>query len=158
MKRPRKNINPSRLPKETLALLYEQVILRWELDLAQHAGFDIRQKEFQAFRRKNEITLEPLNNSEEFANRMNAPLPSGNWFIFCNTASAQTQSLFRHLRNAAAHGHIRKTRAKLSFQSFNTKKKEVMKGEIEMEIIEPFVRALVGTAITRQPRANEPSA
>lgn len=153
MKRPRKNINPGRLSKELMAFLYEQVVLRWELDLAQHTGFNIRQKEFQVFQQKNGITFEPLKNTVDFANRMKAPLPSGNWFVFCDTQGSQTKSLFKHLRNAAAHGRIRKTRTKLSLQSFNIEKKEVMKGEIEMEIFEPFVRALVGTAITKQPRA-----
>lgn len=138
-----------------MRFLYEHVILRWELDIESQKGFNIKKKEFQAFRRGNGITLEPLANAAEFAARMNTPLPAGNWFVFSNTESAQPRSLFKHIRNAAAHGHIKKIGKKLSFQSYNTKGKETMRGEIQVGLFEQFIHALVDTATTKQEAPKE---
>lgn len=149
MKRPRQNVNKTRLPKELMAFLYGQVILRWEKDLALHTGFNIQRKEFQTFRRKHGITLDPQKNIEDFTNRMKSALPSGSWFVFCDRESAQSKSLFKHIRNAAAHGHIRKTGSKISLHSYS-QKKEVMRGEIEIKIFEAFILALVDTATSKE--------
>jgi hypothetical protein len=91
-----------------------------------------------------------LENASEFAARMSAPTLEGNWFVFCNAKFAQPKTLLKHIRNAAAHGHIVKFGNKLSLKSHNTQGKENMRGEITLNLFEPFITALVATATTKE--------
>lgn len=152
-----KNTNKSRLSKELMASIYESVILQWELGLKDHKNFSIRAKEFQTFRRSFELVLEPMKSAVEFETRSQSPWPAKrNWIVFSDGEGSQARSVLKHLRNAAAHGHIEKGGTTLQFNSYNTKGKQVMQGQLESKIFIDFIKALLKTAVIKTPKGVGP--
>ncbi len=108
------NVNPSKFTQKELAMIYEKMILRWELDLSRNAHFDGRSKRYRAVKNKYGLTINCIDTLPEtqsqYEQYSKQPDCNGNHLSFHNKKKNLLLSLFYALRNAAAHGDIKKKR------------------------------------------------
>ncbi len=106
------NVNPSKFTQKELAMIYEKMILLWELDLSRNAHFDGRSKKYSAVKKEYKMTINCIDTEagmqEQFEQYNKQSSRNENHLSFYNKKNNLLLSLFYALRNAAAHGDIKK--------------------------------------------------
>lgn len=150
------NPNPTNISKSDIALLYVEILLRWEKGL-KDVGFNIRAKGFNKFLKDNALEIVSRDSLPEMTVAFEEHSPTlkakeQNILIFYNVNGSQAKSLYFHVRNAIAHGHIERVKIGRAYYYYfegnrdNTLQRERMKGQIKASILHNFVTALQLTA------------
>ncbi|MDV6346293.1 HEPN family nuclease [Nitrosomonas sp. Is35] len=144
------------LDRNTAANLYLNLLVPWETvyrDIPEKGGFDIRSKEFTAYKRDNKFEIKPLNTKSESDKEINENLSFGSearqLAIFQIGNNSRARSLFKHLRNSVAHAHVERLKIKNKwFLIFSAKSddKYVLKAQIQESKLRDFIAALKSTA------------
>jgi len=150
-----KNVNVSGVSKATFVFLYMEVLLRWELEL-KDKPFSIRDKEFRTFQKNEAIELLSIDNLDELSSNVPRFMSrigeeQSNFFLFHNNKVSQAKSLFKHLRDAVAHGNIKQMKIGrfnyLRFENYYQNRTRMI-GQIKAARLEGYVQALHGTVKT----------
>lgn len=144
------------LDRKTAADLYLNLLVPWETvyrDLPKKGSFDIRSKEFTAYKRDNGFEVEVLGTKTESDNEINKNASFGSeakqLAIFQKGDNSRARSLFKHLRNSVAHAHVERVKIKnkwyLIFSAKNDGK-YVLKAQIQESKLGDLIAALKSTA------------
>lgn len=126
---------------------YKSIILYYELNIANSAikNFDARKPKWRQYRKKyHKLRLKPLNSGYTSKFRtITEP-----FFCFNNLKKEpRTQALFRHLRNAYAHGNVEKVKINnkwwyYCFEDKNDSGKVTMQGQIPTGKLKELIQEL----------------
>lgn len=96
------------LREKELLYGYKNIVLYYELYIANSAikNFDARKARWKQYCKKRHIKFYSLNNG----NIQNFQTKAVPFFCFNNNGVKKTEALFRHLRNAYAHGNVEKVK------------------------------------------------
>ena len=144
------------LDRKTAADLYLNLLVPWEKvyrDLPTKGSFDIRSKEFTAYKRDNEFELEVLGTKAESDKAINENpsfiSESKQLAIIQKGDNSRARSLFKHLRNSVAHARVERVKIKnkwfLIFSAMSDGK-YVLKAQIQESKLGDLIAALKSTA------------
>lgn len=134
-----KTSNENNLSKDDINRLYNY-ICRYERDIKHSYGkFDFNNADFQNFCKDNQIA--PKNGRSHLPNRFafNAEKPKR------SLVNDMAHHLLRHIRNAIAHGLVKKKGRILYWKDYNTNMKETMDGHIREDLFWSFLEKLILT-------------
>jgi hypothetical protein len=144
------------LDRRTAADLYLNLLVPWETfyrDIPENGAFDIRSKEFTAFKRDNKFEIKVLETKPESDKEINENVSFGSeakqLAIFQKGDNSRARSLFKHLRNSVAHAHVERLKIRNKwFLIFSAKSngKYVLKAQIQESKLGDFITALKSTA------------
>ena len=144
------------LDRKTAADLYLNLLVPWEKvyrDLPTKGTFDIRSKEFTAYKRDNELEISVLGTKAESVKAINENMSfiseSKQLAIFQKGDNSRARSLFKHLRNSVAHAHVERVKIKYKwFLIFSAMSdgKYVLKAQIQESKLGDLIAALKSTA------------
>lgn len=137
------------------ANLYLKVILPWEnyyKSLPDGYRFDIRGKKFKAFIKNHGILIKTYPNIKETEVALSSLVGSNEnkdqFIIFRHGDESKARSIFKHLRNATAHGNVRVIKIKgkryYLFEAYEVKnrlqgKKKIFVASIKCSIFLEFM-------------------
>lgn len=143
------------LDKKTAADLYLNLLVPWEekyKNIPQKGNFDIRSKEFTAFKRVNELFVVALNTKaeahKEIEENTNFGTMNKQIIIFQKGDGSRARSLFKHLRNSVAHAHVEKIKIENKwFLLFSAarEKQHILKAQIQQSKLGDLIAALKST-------------
>jgi len=131
------------------SFLYTEVLLRWEKEF-RGREFDIRDKQFKAFRKDNNVELiatDSIDDVEIATIERSAVFEAKpmSLFVYHKCENSRAKSPFKHLRDAVGHGHIRQIKIDaanyFSFQNVY-KGRTRMSGQIKAARLKDFIHAL----------------
>jgi hypothetical protein len=129
-----------------------EVLLRWELEL-QGKSFSIRDKGFRVFQKSESLELLVVDKLDDLSSCVAKVMKrlgeeQASFFLFYNNQGSQAKSLFKHLRDAIAHGNI--SQMKIGRSNYlrvenHYRNNTRMVGQIKAVRMEDFIHALHGT-------------
>ena len=144
------------LDRKTAVDLYLNLLVPWEKvykDLPSKGSFDIRSKEFTAYKRDNGFELKVLGTkteSDKIINETEAFKSEAKQLAIIQKGdNSRARSLFKHLRNSVAHAHVERLKIKSKwFLIFSAMSggKYVLKAQIQESKLGELIAALKSTA------------
>ena len=144
------------LDRKTAADLYLNLLVPWEKvyrDLPKKGRFDIRSKDFTAFKRDNGLVIKALDTKAEADKEIDACVSfyvePKQIVIFQKGDNSRARSLFKHLRNSVAHAHVERIKIKNRwFLIFSAKSsgRYVLKAQVQQSKLGDLIAALKSTA------------
>ena len=144
------------LDRKTAADLYLNLLVPWETiyrDLPKKGTFDIRSKEFTAFKRDNGLIVTALDTkaeaNKEIGSCLSFYVEPKQIVIFQKGDNSRARSLFKHLRNSVAHAHVERVKIDNRwFLIFSSKSESryVLKAQIQQSKLRDLIAALKSTA------------
>jgi hypothetical protein len=144
------------LDRKTAADIYLGILVEWERtykDLPQIGNFDIRSKEFSAFKRTNSLEVLSYENAtlsdEAISSRTELHSQPKQIVLFQKGSNSRARGLFKHIRNSIAHSHVERVKIKnkwfICFSAKNDKGKQVLHAQLIQNKLTPFISALKST-------------
>lgn len=139
---------PSAIPnnlKKITCLLYERILYRWEKELKNRSGFDIRAKGFKSEILRRQLYRATFAKSEDLSKAFNEKLHGEEYLYFVANGESQAKALYRHLRNAVAHAEVLIDGEYIGLKDVNRNKQITMLARLKLANFAKFITAIAFT-------------